>query len=152
MRNVFVVAIVTVLFGGLLYAGDMMGMGMMHHSKKASIDDKRISLNFPPPMKQEQLANMRSHLEAVKTIVDFISKGKFDEASKVAHQKLGLTPDMQKMCGMVKNKGFASMGLSFHKSADKLGNVLKTKDVKKSLQALNQTLSFCVQCHATYRQ
>jgi hypothetical protein len=42
--------------------------------------------------------------------------------------------------------------MAFHKSGDELGDVLKTKDVNASLRALNKTMSYCVQCHATYRQ
>ena len=37
-------------------------------------------------------------------------------------------------------------------SGDALGEALKTKDMKKSLAALNSTLTKCVACHDAYKQ
>ena len=125
---------------------------MMHHNKMHSMTDERISLNFSPAMKQHQLANMRAHVDAVRSIVGLVSEGSFDEASRVAHAKLGLTEEMKKMCNNFKNERFRNLGLAFHKSGDALGDVLQTKDVIKSLSALQTTLGYCVQCHATFRQ
>lgn len=131
--------------------GDTM-MHMNHHAMHESIIDTRISLNLSPEMKQHQLSIMRSHVEAVQSIVGLISIGDFDQASTVAHSKLGLTDEMKKMCGMFGNEQFEKLGLAFHKSGDELGNALQTKDVTKSLQALHDTMGYCVQCHATFRQ
>ena len=128
----------------------MMPMGNHHHDM--SVMDTRISLGVSGPMKQHQLSNMRSHVEAIKSIVGFMAEQKFDEASKIAHAKLGLTPEMQAMCGMFGNEDFAKLGFAFHKSGDDLGDALKTKDVNASLRALNKTMQYCVECHATYRQ
>jgi cytochrome c556 len=121
----------------------------MHHQQ---IMDDRISLNVPPEMKQHQLSNMRSHVEAIKSIVGLMSENKFDDASKIAHDKLGLTPEMKEMCSMFDNEKFKTLGLAFHKSGDDLGDALKTRDVNKSLRALNTTMQYCVECHSTYRQ
>lgn len=123
----------------------------MHAMKQA--DDGRISLGLAPKQKQHQLANMRSHLKAVQGIIGLISAEQFDKASKVAHEKLGLTPEMKQMCNnMSTNEEFKSMGLAFHQSADDLGEVLKSKDLKRSLQALHTTMNYCISCHATFRQ
>ncbi|VVC83979.1 hypothetical protein [Sideroxydans sp. CL21] len=56
------------------------------------------------------------------------------------------------LCGMFDNKEFKKLGLAFHKSGDELGDTLKTKDITASLRALNKTMRYCVECHATYRQ
>jgi len=125
---------------------------MMQHHQMGSTTDHRTSLHLPEQMKARQLANMRSHLDAVRNIIGLMASGKFDAASETAHQKLGLTPEMKKMCNMFENDDFRSMGLAFHKSADKLGDELKTGDMKRSLAALHNTVSSCVQCHATFRQ
>jgi hypothetical protein len=129
---------------------DKMHMGNHHH--EMSVIDTRISLGLSPQMKQHQLSNMREHVEAIKSITGLMSENKFEEASIIAHGKLGLTPEMQAMCGMFNNDNFESLGMAFHKSGDDLGNVLKTKDVNASLRALNKTMQYCVECHATYRQ
>jgi len=125
---------------------------MMHHQMMEANKDSRISLHLSPQRKQHQLANMRSHLEALRNIIGLLSKGDFDAASAIAHDKLGLTPEMKKMCNMFDNEDFRKQGLAFHKSADALGDVLKTGNLQRSLDALHTTMNSCVQCHATFRQ
>ena len=128
---------------------------MNHHmmmQSKDGVSDKRISLQLNPQQKQHQLANMRSHVQAVQEIIGMLSQGKFNHASTIAHNKLGLTPEMKKMCNMFDNANFRKVGLAFHQSADELGDVLKKGSLKQSLRALHNTMNYCVQCHATYRQ
>jgi hypothetical protein len=104
-------------------------------------------------MKQHQLSNMKSHVEAVHSIVGLIAEGDFDKASEIAHSKLGLTPEMQSMCStMSSNETFVNLAFAFHKSGGDLGDELTKKDVNLSLKALNKTMGYCVQCHASYRQ
>ena len=114
--------------------------------------DNRISLGLSPVMKQHQLVNMRSHLEAVQAITRLLAEQDFAKASKIAHSKLGLTEEMRRMCSMSGNEAFTAMGLAFHESGDELGRALATRDTKQSLRALQNTLGYCVQCHATFRQ
>ncbi len=132
-------------------AGMDMGMGMQHHMGMQGADD-RTSLGLSGPMRRTQLAMMRDHLKAVSEIVSLIAARKFDEASETAHQRLGLTPRMRKMCNMFANKQFREMGIAFHKSADHLGDVLKTGDTKASLNALHDTMNYCIACHQAFRQ
>jgi len=127
-------------------------MGNMIHHNMHEMADTRTSLNLSPELKHHQLANMRSHVEAVRSIVGLIANGDFGQASQEAHSKLGLTDYMKKMCDMFGNADFRKLGIAFHISGDELGNVLQTKDVNKSLQALRDTMEYCVQCHATFRQ
>jgi len=131
--------------------GHMMRGGMMHQGTTGA-NDKRVSLGIGPQQKQHQLANMRSHLKAVQDIIGMISESRFDEASNVAHEKLGLTPEMRQMCNMFENEDFKAMGLAFHQSADALGDTLKSKNLNQSLRALHTTMNYCIQCHAAYRQ
>ena len=125
---------------------------MSHNNMEHSVNDSRISLGLSPQMKQHQLSNMRSHLEAVQAITGLIAEGEFDQASEMAHLKLGLTEEMNRMCNMFDNKNFTELGLAFHKSGDELGEVLLTKNTNESLHALQATMGYCVQCHATFRQ
>ncbi|MFA6301444.1 MAG: cytochrome C [Candidatus Paceibacterota bacterium] len=122
----------------------------MHHTH---IMDDRLSLDLSPEMKQHQLKNMRSHVVAIQSIVGHLANNEFDQAAQVAHSELGLTEEMRKMCStMSDNEKFRQLGLAFHRSGDDLGDTLKKKDMKKSLQALQTTMDYCVQCHATFRQ
>ncbi|HEU0219957.1 MAG TPA: cytochrome C [Gallionella sp.] len=123
-----------------------------HHQHEMDSADKRISLDLSPEMKQHQLSNMREHLAAVQSIIRLMSENKFEEASGIAHTKLGLTPEMQQMCSMFDNERFMELGLAFHRSGDELGKALKTKNMKASLRALDKTMAYCTECHATFRQ
>ena len=117
-----------------------------------NMTDTRISLGLSERMKQHQLANMRSHVEAIKSIVGLMAENKFDEASEIAHAKLGLAPEMKEIYKMFDNEEFKKLGLAFHKSGDDLADTLRTKDTNASLKALNKTMQYCVECHVKYRQ
>ncbi|MCX7193314.1 MAG: cytochrome C [Proteobacteria bacterium] len=153
MKRVLITVSALIGFAGLnaaFAADEMMHHG--NHQHEMSVADTRISLGLTPEMKQHQLSNMREHVEAIKSIVGLMAENKFEDASKIAHIKLGLTPEMQSMCSMFDNENFKNLGFAFHKSGDDLGDALHTKDVKTSLRALNKTMEYCVTCHATYRQ
>lgn len=130
--------------------GVLMDHHAMHHQH---IMDERLSLSLSPEMKQHQLKNMRSYVVAIQSIVGHLANNEFDQAAQVAHSELGLTEEMRKMCStMSDNEKFRQLGLAFHQSGDDLGDTLKKKDMKNSLQALQTTMDYCVQCHATFRQ
>jgi len=116
------------------------------------VNDKRISLELNPMQKQHQLKNMRSHLEAIQKIVGLLSTEKYDEASEVASIKLGSTTEMKLMCSSFGNEKFETLGLDFHKSADKMSEIFKNKDKNSSLEALSITMNYCVQCHSVFKQ
>lgn len=147
-------ALALVLSGSAGYAAMESGVSghMLAHAGMHSAKDDRVSLQLPAGMKHEQLANMRSHLEAIQAITGLVVAGDFDQASRVAHLKLGMTEKMKRMCNSFKNEGFRKLGLAFHESGDVLGEVLQTRDMNKSLKALETTMGYCVQCHASFRQ
>ena len=120
--------------------------------KKEPSLDKRKSLKLNAMQKNHQLLNMRSHLEAVQTILGLLANDQYDEASKLAYEKLGSTTEMKLMCSSFGDENFANLGLAFHESADEMSEIFKTKDKNKSMEALSLTMNYCVQCHATYRQ
>jgi len=135
---------------GLLFISGMTQMSFAENSSAQMGDMKHH--NMDQQMKQHQLSNMRAHLEAVQTITGLIADEAFDEASEIAHSKLGLTEEMDRMCNMFDDKNFTALGMAFHKSGDELGDVLLTKDTNASLRALQATVGYCVQCHASFRQ
>ena len=135
---------------GLAHAEDSATRHSMHHGKDVS--DDRVSLNLSPAMKQHQLKNMRAHLVAVQEIIMQLGLGNFSQASRTAHQKLGLTKEMESMCHRFENEAFTAMGIGFHKSADELGKTLTKGDMEDSLAALSETMSYCVACHEQFKQ
>jgi cytochrome c556 len=123
---------------------------MMKNMK--NFTDNRISLNVSPEKAQHQLMNMRSHVVAVQSIINYLSKDEFEKASEVAATKLGLTDEMKMMCTSFNNEEFERLGLEFHNNADKMSQIFKTKDKNKSLEALSTTMTSCITCHATFKQ
>jgi PBP1b-binding outer membrane lipoprotein LpoB len=123
---------------------------MMQNMK--NLTDNRISLNLSPEKAQHQLMNMRSHVVAVQSIINYLSKDEFEKASEVAASKLGLTGEMEIMCSSFNNKEFERLGLEFHNNADRMSQIFKAKDKNKSLEALSTTMTSCITCHATFKQ
>lgn len=120
---------------------------------EAMQDDERQSLGIKGTMQGEhQLRNMREHLTAISDIVRLMNTKKYDEASKIATEKLGLTLEKNTMCGSFKNDTFEKIGTSFHKAGDNLAQTLKTKDQEKSMVALERVLNGCIACHSTFKQ
>ena len=152
MKRIFIAVSAFIGIAGLNMAFAADEKMHQNHQHDMSMMDTRISLELSPEMKQHQLSNMREHVAAIKSIIGLMSENKFEDASKIAHGKLGLAPEMQQMCSMFGDEKFMKLGFAFHKSCDDLGDALKTRDVNVSLRALNKTMQYCVECHATYRQ
>jgi hypothetical protein len=114
--------------------------------------DTRISLSLSSRIKHRQLVNMRSQMMVTQAIIGLLADEKFEKASKMAGTKLGLTDEMKQIYDLSNNEDFKSLGLAFHNSAHELEAALQTKDMKKSLQALSNTMGYCVQCHNKFRQ
>jgi hypothetical protein len=95
---------------------------------------------------------MRAHLKATQMIVGLLAEARFEKAAKIARARLGLTDETRQIYDLSKNEDFRNLGLASHKSAAELETALQTKDMKKSLQALRDTMGYCVQCHSKFRQ
>lgn len=122
----------------------------MKHARMGN--DHRISLNLSPQKAQHQLMNMRNHLIAIQSIVNYLSKDNYEKASEIASSQLGLTEEMEMMCSSFGNEEFEKLGLAFHNSADKMSEVFKKKDKNESLEALSTTMNACVTCHTAFKQ
>ncbi len=117
-----------------------------------NIFDNRTSLGLSAKIKHRQLVNMRAQMAATQAIIGLLAEEKFEKAAKISRAKLGLTDEMKQIYGLSKNEDFKKLGLDFHNSADELATTLQSKDLKKSLQALRNTMGYCVQCHNKFRQ
>jgi len=92
-------------------------------------------------MKQLSLASMRNYLDAVRRIIEAMPTDQFEHASHIASKDRVLTKQMKRMRDSLNNKSFTKIGSAFQRSGD----------TQRSLQALNETMAYCVSCHATYR-
>jgi hypothetical protein len=129
-----------------------------HHASQASATDQRMAVDFPPPMKEHILANMRDHLLAISEIQAAIGRGDYNQAADIAEIRMGQTA--LKSHGAYENskfmpKGMQEIGTQMHRSASRFAieiqNASATGDTRLALTALSKTTQACVACHAVYR-
>lgn len=115
--------------------------------------DTRATVPLPPMMAQHQKENMRAHLAAIQQIVAALSRDDFD-AITAAAGRIGYSDTMAQMCTHMGAgaPGFTEMALTFHHTADTIGEAARRRDRSAVLAALSNTLQACTGCHATYRQ
>jgi hypothetical protein len=120
--------------------------------------DARQLVKFPAPMRLHTITSMRDHLLALQEIDMALSKSDFDQAARIAEQRLGMSslelhgaahiaPYMpQKM---------QDIGTRMHRSASRFAveaqSASVSNDVRPALAALGTVMQQCVACHAAYR-
>ena len=62
---------------------------MSMHGMSQTADTRQL-VDFPPPMRQHMLSNMRGHLEALGEILTALSAGDSAKAAAIAETRLGL--------------------------------------------------------------
>lgn len=129
-----------------------------HNHGAAPETDMRAEAVFPEPLRSHTLSNMRDHLKAVAEIQAALADGKYDVASSVAEQRLGmssLTSHGAHDVARYMPAGMQAAGEAMHRSASRFAieaqNSAATGDLKPSIQALAQVTATCVACHAGYR-
>ncbi len=123
--------------------------------------DARELVKLPEPMQEHMLSNMRDHLASLNKIIGDVSEDKFDQAAKVAEQRLGMSSlpahDAAHMAPFFP-KPMQDMGTSMHHAGSRLVIVLQNAAITpgaQSMQEINRALheitSACTGCHAAYR-
>jgi hypothetical protein len=120
--------------------------------------DHRVAVTFPAELRTHTLANMRDHLLALQQIQAALASGKFDQASNLAEQRLGmssLTAHGAHEVAQYMPQGMQNAGSGMHRSASRLAKAALdasvTNDVRPALAALADVTGNCVACHAGYR-
>ena len=149
-------------------AGQMDHMSMMSHAP-----DTRKLLDFPAPMREHMLSNMRGHLQALNEILAALSIGDVAKAGKIAETRLGVESpgaaacvpnsgttdhsphDMAAMMAKFMPEDMRALGLTMHESASEFAReAAKSQtggDLKPALAALARVTQSCAACHAEYR-
>lgn len=129
-----------------------------HAHGVASDVDARAEVVFPEPLRSHTLTNMRDHLQALAEIQAALADGKYDLASSVAEQRLGMSSLKSHGAHDVARympAGMQAAGEAMHRSASRFAieaqNSGATGDIKPAVQALAQVTATCVACHAGYR-
>lgn len=120
--------------------------------------DARQLVKFPDELRVHTMTNMRDHLLALSQIQDALARGSFDEAGKIAEERLGMTSLTAHGAHEVAKympQGMQDAGTAMHRGASRFAVELQktavTGDLKPALAALASTTQACVACHAGYR-
>ena len=123
--------------------------------------DSRALVRLPDMMQAHMLANMRDHLAALGEILGSLAEGKFDDAAKVAEQRLGMS-SLERHGGShmapFMPKPMQDIGTSMHRAASRFAIVAQNASVAPSFdgmrdvfRALHDVTATCTGCHAGYR-
>jgi len=107
------------------------------------------------------LANMRDHLATLNTVIGDIANNKFDSASKLLEERLGMSSlQLHHAAEMAPYfpQPMQDAGTSMHHAASRLAIVLQDASVAQTFDsmrevnaALHDVTSACVGCHTGYR-
>ncbi|MFA7291128.1 MAG: hypothetical protein WC023_02665 [Rhodocyclaceae bacterium] len=148
----------------------------MHRKHMANMPvDGRQLVNFPPPMRDHTLANMRDHLQALSEIIGALSVGNYVQAANIANARLGMespsadgcasdnsaAPKMSKPASIEQlmnermPEGMRRIGLEMHKSASafavEANKAANSGNAQPALAALSRVTQQCASCHAAYK-
>jgi len=120
--------------------------------------DSRQHVEFPAPMREHTLANMRDHLMALQEINLALARNDFEKAAGVAEQRLGMSSleahGAAHMAGFMP-KPMQEIGTQMHRAASRFAveaqDASASNDLKPALAALGAVMQQCVACHAAYR-
>ncbi len=123
--------------------------------------DTRELVRLPAPMQEHMLGNMRDHLATLNEIIGDIASNKFDEAAKIAEQRLGMSSlSLHGAAHLAPYlpKPMQDIGTTMHHAASRLVIVLQdasitlTVDAMRDVnRALHEVTTACEACHAGYR-
>ena len=124
-------------------------------------DDPRELVSLPSPMQEHMLANMRDHLATLNTVIGDIADAKFDAASKLLEERLGMSSlSLHHAAEMAPYfpQPMQDAGTSMHHAASRLAIVLQDASVAQTFNsmrqvnaALHEVTSACIGCHTGYR-
>ena len=119
--------------------------------------DTRQLVNFPAPMRLHTMTSMRDHLLSLQEIDIALSKNDFDEASRIAEQRLGMSSLELHGAAHIAPfmpQGMQDIGTAMHHAASRFAveaqNASVSNDVRPALAALGTVMQQCVACHAAY--
>ncbi|HET7403053.1 MAG TPA: hypothetical protein VFJ62_14760 [Usitatibacter sp.] len=120
--------------------------------------DSRERVEFPAPMREHTLANMRDHLMALQEINLALARNDFERAASVAEQRLGMSSleaHGAAHLAAFMPKPMQDIGTQMHRAASRFAveaqDASASNDLKPALAALGAVMQQCVACHAAYR-
>jgi len=120
----------------------------------SAASDPRLSLDLEPAAQEILKQTMREHLQALHDIVAALAQQNYEKESAVAHEELGFPKHhqiMQREQGMVFPKKYHELAIAHHQAAEELAEAIQTKEMKRILQKMDETIGACLECHRAYK-
>jgi hypothetical protein len=115
-------------------------------------------VEFPAPLVEHTLANMRDHLQTLQEIQFHLAMGHTDVAAKIAEERLGMSSLGLHGAAEVSRympQGMQDAGTAMHRAASRFAMTAEeagvTGDLKPVFAGLAEVTAQCVGCHAGYR-
>lgn len=123
--------------------------------------DDRQMVEMPAMMQEHMLTSMRDHLTVLSEILADVSAEKYDDAAKVAEERLGMSSfglhNAAHMAAYMP-KPMQDAGGALHRASSRFAIIAKNMDIKRSYEAmkelngaLSEMTAACNGCHASYR-
>jgi hypothetical protein len=133
----------------------------LDHQHMTKPDDPRELVKMPAMMQEHMLANMRDHLATLNAVIGEVGEGKFDAASKLLEERLGMSSlPLHQAAEMAPffPQPMQDAGTSMHHAASRLAIALQDASVAQTFDsmrevnaALHEVTLACVACHTNYR-
>jgi hypothetical protein len=157
MRFTWILAMALAAVGSGAYT--LCARAQVHeHPATLPTGDGRQLVKFPEPLRLHTIASMRDHLLALQEIDLALSRNDFDQASRVAEQRLGMSSLELHGAAHVAPympQGMQDTGTAMHRAASRFAveaqSASVSNDVRPALAALATVMQQCVACHAAYR-
>jgi cytochrome c556 len=145
----------------ILIAGAVALVAGVGGAASAAAQDAREMVRLPPPMQEHMLGNMRNHLTTLNDILGGVAQGKYDDAARLAEQRLGMSSlaahGAAHMAPFMPQP-MQEIGTSMHRAASRLVIVLQNaatapseESIRQVTGALHEVTSACAACHASYK-
>lgn len=118
------------------------------------LPDVRTPIPLEADARQEHRAVMLQHLETIPTIVAALAEEDYRLAQELTKTRLGFFMHRHAMARQQPENfppAYHDLAMAHHAAAEKLADVMPTKDLKRILPEFNNVLKACVACHLEYR-
>jgi hypothetical protein len=129
-----------------------------HAASAPAAPDLRQFVEFPAPLIEHTLANMRDHLQTLQEIQSHLALGHTDLAAKIAEERLGMSSLGLHGAAEVSRfmpQGMQDAGTGMHRAASRFAIAAEeagvTGDLKPVFAGLAEITGQCVGCHAGYK-
>ena len=124
----------------------------------SSFADSRQLVEFPEMMRDHMLENMRDHLLALTEIQQYLALEKYEKASTVAENRLGMSSlgghGASHMARFMPT-AMQQIGTQMHKAASRFATIVQEGGLEGSTPKIAEGLAVvmqqCVACHSSYR-